>query len=279
MYIIENNSKRELSEIEKFLFMYISVTSIIKDNKNNDTSHDIIGSILTNKAVCQGYTSIMQFVCDELSIPFLYKKTEGYFDAHGNFQVIVRDTAGCEHCLHCDSFLDAPDDKNDTITFNATLISAGDMNNYHSYQDPSSEFLFWELAIDDIDLESKKTLLESLSIAEQFRGDSLEDSINNHYKSLKEQIINLNKFFNCKIGSLETRQDILRAYQIMKVYYSKTNISIDRDKLYDMIRQIYISYNVFILNMTIEEAKKKSEEIISKQIENTHKKRKESWVK
>ena len=151
----------------------------------------------------------------ELSIPFLYKTTEGPFGAHGNFQVIVEDISGVEHCLHCDSFLDAPDNENDTITFNATLISANDMNNYHNHQDPSSEFLFWELAVTDTDLEDKKAALESLSIIEQFRGDDLEDEINNHYESLKEQIIHLNKFFKCEIGTLETRQDILKAYQII----------------------------------------------------------------
>lgn len=279
MYIVENNNKRELSEIEKFLFMYINVTSKVKDHDDISTSHDIIGSILTNKAVCQGYTSIMQFICDELSIPFLYKTTEGPFGAHGNFQVILKDISGVEHCLHCDSFLDAPENENDTITFNATLISANDMNNYHNHQDPSSEFLFWELAVTDTDLEDKKAALESLSIIEQFRGDDLEDAINNHYESLKEQIIHLNKFFKCEIGTLETRQDILKAYQIMKNYYSKANISIAREKLYNIIRQIYISYNISILNMNSDEAIKNAEETINEQIENTQRKHREKWVK
>ena len=181
--------------------------------------------------------------------------------------------------MHCDSFLDAPEDENDTITFNATLISANDMNNYHNHQDPSSEFLFWELAVSDTDLESKKASLESLSIIEQIRGDNLQDTINNHYESLKEQIVHLNSFFKCEIGSLETRQDILKAYQIMKDYYSKVNMSIEREKLYNMIKQIYISYNISILNLSIEEAKNNAEEIINKQIENTQNKHREKWLK
>lgn len=279
MYIVENSSKRELSEIEKFLFMYINVTSKLKDHNDVNTSHDIIGSILTNKAVCQGYTRIMQFICDELSIPFLYKTTEGPFGAHGNFEVIVKDISCLEHCLHCDSFIDAPENENDTITFNATLILANDMNNYHNHQDPSSEFLFWELAVSDTDLESKKSSLESLSIIEQFRGDNLEDAINNHYESLKKQIVHLNRFFKCEIGALETRQDILRAYQIMKDYYSKVNMPIEREELYNMIRQIYISYNIFILNMNSDEAIKNAEETINKQVENTQIKHREKWVK
>ncbi len=280
MYIIENDNKRELSEIEKFLFMYINVTSKVKDHDDISTSHDIIGSILTNKAVCQGYTSIMQFICNELSIPFLYKTTEGPFGAHGNFQVIVKDILGVEHCLHCDSFIDAPEDEKDTITFNATLILANDMNNYHNLQDPSSQFLFWELAIADTDLEKMKASLESLSIVEQqFLEDDIEDVINNHYELLKKQIINLNRFFKCEIGSLETRQDILNAYKIMKDYYSKVKIPIDREVLYNVIREIYISYNIIILNMNSDDAKKNAEELINIQIENTQKKHKEQWLK
>ena len=65
----------------------------------------------------------------------------------------------------------------------------------------------------------------------------------------------------------------------MKDYYDKTNVSIDRDELYDMVRHIYISYNVSILNMSNEEAIENAEEKINKQIENTKKKHKEKWVK
>ena len=46
MRIIEDGNNRELSEIEKFLFMYINITSKEKDHDDNNTSHDIIGSIL-----------------------------------------------------------------------------------------------------------------------------------------------------------------------------------------------------------------------------------------
>lgn len=280
MKIIDNGEKRELSEIEKFLFMYINITSKVKDHldNGNDTSNDIVGSILTNTAVCQGYTRIMQFICNELSIPFLYKLTQGASGLHGNFQVIVKDNNGIEHCLHCDSYIDAPDNENDTITFNATLISANDMNNYHNHQDPTDEFLFWNI-VDGKSVEEKKKQLESLGTVELITGISLDEAVKDHYDILKKQIIDLNRFFNCEIGSLKTRQDILRAYQIMKDYYDKTNVSIDRDELYDMVRHIYISYNVSILNMSNEEAIENAEEKINKQIENTKKKHKEKWVK
>lgn len=276
MSIIENGKKRELSEVEKFLFMYINVASKIKDHisNNNATSNDIVGSILTNTAVCQGYTRIMQFICNELSIPFLYKLTVGSAGMHGNFQVIVKDNNGIEHCLHCDSYIDAPENEHDTITFNATLISANDMNNYHNHQEPSSEFLFWDI-VQGESLEEKKIRLDSISFLDEFSGTTVDD----HYNSLKRDIISLNKFFNCKIGNIETREDILNAYQIMKDYYDKINLSIDRDELYDMIRKIYVSYNIVILNMSNEEAVKKAEETINKQIENTNKKHKANWTK
>lgn len=279
MNIIDDGKKRELSEIEKFLFIYINVTSKVKDHNDNNTSHDIIGSILTNTAVCQGYTSIMQFLCNELSIPFLYKTTEGPFGAHGNFQVIVRDDTEIMHCLHCDPYIDAPDNENDTITFNATLISANNMNNYHNHQDPSSEFLFWEVALDSVSLEEKQKQLESLSMVEQLLDKGLEEAISEHYASLKNEIIHLNSFLNCKIDNLETNQDILKAYQTIKDYYKQINISISREELYSMIEKIYVSYNTSILNMNKEEAIEKAEEIIGKQIENTSKKHKINWIK
>lgn len=65
----------------------------------------------------------------------------------------------------------------------------------------------------------------------------------------------------------------------MKDYYSKVNMPIEREKLYNMIRQIYISYNIFILNMNSDEAIKNAEETINKQVENTQIKHREKWVK
>ena len=196
MYIVNSYQKRELSQLEKFFYIYINITSMVKDHNDDNTSHDVIGSISTGKAVCQGYSNIMKFICNELSIPFLYKNMEGPFGAHGNFQVILEDSDGIKHCLHCDPYIDSPDDLDDTITFNATLISANDINNYQNHQEPSSNYLFWEFVNDTYDFESKKRLLESLSIIEEFSDKKLEDVIDKHYQNLKEDIIELNKFFN-----------------------------------------------------------------------------------
>ena len=96
----DNNECRDLSELEKFLYMYINIISIMKDDEDKNTSHDIIGTILTQKAMCQGYSTIMEFICKELSIPFLYKRTEvNGITSHGNFQVILKDKDNIKHCL------------------------------------------------------------------------------------------------------------------------------------------------------------------------------------
>lgn len=157
----DNNECRDLSELEKFLYMYINIISIMKDDEDKNTSHDIIGTILTKKAMCQGYSTIMEFICKELSIPFLYKRTEvNGIRSHGNFQVILKDKDNIKHCLHCDPYIDSPSNTNDTITFNATLISADDINNYHNKQFPSGGYgdvvLFWNISLDNKSIEEIK---------------------------------------------------------------------------------------------------------------------------
>lgn len=46
----DKDEYRDLSELEKFLYMYINVISIPKDEEDKNTSHDIIGTILTQKS-------------------------------------------------------------------------------------------------------------------------------------------------------------------------------------------------------------------------------------
>lgn len=53
---------RDLSELEKFIYMYINIISITKDEEDKNNSHDIIGTILTQKAMCQGYSTIIMAI-------------------------------------------------------------------------------------------------------------------------------------------------------------------------------------------------------------------------
>ena len=45
----DNDKYRDLSELEKFLYMYINIINIPKDEEDKNTSHDIIGTLLTQK--------------------------------------------------------------------------------------------------------------------------------------------------------------------------------------------------------------------------------------
>lgn len=284
----DNNECRDLSELEKFLYMYINIISIMKDDEDKNTSHDIIGTILSQKAMCQGYSTIMEFICKELSIPFLYKRTEvNGITSHGNFQVILKDKDNIKHCLHCDPYIDSPNNTNDTITFNATLISADDINNYHNKQFPSGGYgdvvLFWNISLGNKSIEEIKETNDSVSTIEKMQielsGETEENIINSHYIKLREEIIELNKFFNCDIGNMENRNEILLAYQKLKTYYEDNINEISREEIFSLIKNIYISHYIFVDNNSYQVASQKSNELISKQIENTNLKKKEHWIR
>ena len=95
MRIYENSIPRKLNNLELFVAIYEFVANRVYVEQ--DTSHDIIGTLITNKGVCQGYCQLMSFLCESFNIPFLYKHTETFDEnrnplgSHGNFEVIVQD--------------------------------------------------------------------------------------------------------------------------------------------------------------------------------------------
>ena len=110
-------------------------------------------------------------------------------------------------------------------------------------------------------------------------GETEENIINSHYVKLREEIIELNKFFSCDIGNMENKNEILLAYQKLKNYYEDNTNEISREEIFSLIRNIYISHYIFVDNNSHQVAAEKSNELISKQIENTNTKRKEHWTK
>lgn len=275
----EESNGRKLSKLDMFLYAYVYTISKPKDHEDNNTSHDLVGTLLTEKSVCQGYTSLLEFICNELEIPFLYKTTEGPFGAHGNFQVTVSDDAGIEHCLHCDPFIDSRNNENESIGLNATLIPADDINNYHNHQDPSSQFLFWELAFNNITVEEKKKQLDSLTFIEELRNDDAENVIKEHYMSLKNNILELNNFFGIEFEELDNPDKIMKAYKILKDYYSQINIPISRETLYSHVNKLLVDVNIVLRNMNTNEAMLCAESNLNEIIEETKSRQKTKWVK
>ena len=141
MTIFENGNSRKLNELEIFSLIYEFVANRVYVEQ--DTSHDIIGTLITNMGVCQGYCQLMSFLCEQFNIPFLYKHSETFDEyenplgSHANFEVIIHDKNGYLHCLHCDPTIDAPKDKDDMLGFNAFLIQDSNINNYYHKQIPS----------------------------------------------------------------------------------------------------------------------------------------------
>ena len=62
MVIYDDNVSRKLNNLELFVAIYEFVADRVYVEQ--DTSHDIIGTLITNKGVCQGYCQLMSFLCD-----------------------------------------------------------------------------------------------------------------------------------------------------------------------------------------------------------------------
>lgn len=68
---------------------------------------------------------------------------------------------------------------------------------------------------------------------------------------------------------MENKNKILLAYQKLKNYYEDNTNEISREEIFSLIRNIYISHYIFVDNNSHQVAAEKSNELISKQIENT----------
>lgn len=70
--VIEENGERPLNQLEQFLYIYEFVSNRVYEDVK--TSHDIIGVLNTNKAVCQGFCPLLQLLCNQVGISTIYKR-------------------------------------------------------------------------------------------------------------------------------------------------------------------------------------------------------------
>ena len=203
MLIYEDNMSRKLNNLELFVAIYEFVADRVYVEQ--DTSHDIIGTLITNKGVCQGYCQLMSFLCESFNIPFLYKNSEIFDEnknpigSHGNFEVIVQDKDGFNHCLHCDPTIDSPKNEMDILGFNAFLIHDSDINRYYHKQLPSGNGIsfFYNNFLDEQSFEHSISLLSQVNPIEQMiSGKTEEEIVNGHFTMLKNNLVELNAFLD-----------------------------------------------------------------------------------
>lgn len=71
--ILDGNEERPLNQLEKFLCIYEFVSNRVKEEA--ETSHDVIGVLKTNKAVCEGFSNLLQLLCNQVEISVIYKRS------------------------------------------------------------------------------------------------------------------------------------------------------------------------------------------------------------
>lgn len=275
MVIYENNVPRKLNNLELFVAIYEFVAN--KVYVEQKTSHDLIGTLITNKGVCQGYSQLMSFLCETFNIPFLYKKTEIIDEneqpdgSHANFEVIVQDENGFNHCLHCDPSIDSPKNEDDILGYNAFLIQDKDINRFYHKQFPSgnsiSVFYNTHFSSEQAFEHSISLLTQINPIEQMISGKTDEEIINDHFSVLKNNLIELNKFFrmNIEFNGIEGNQ-LIDIYRAMYEYYTNISQPFTPEELTRAIKNVKTSEIMYEQHLSYADALLQSERIYEQRI-------------
>lgn len=274
MLIYEDNMSRKLNNLELFVAMYEFVADRVYVEQ--DTSHDIIGTLITNKGVCQGYCQLMSFLCESFNIPFLYKNSEIFDEnknpigSHGNFEVIVQDENGFYHCLHCDPTIDSLKHEADILGFNAFLIHDSDINRYYHKQILSGNgiSIFYNNFLDEHSFEHSISLLSQVNPIEQMTsGKTEEEIINGHFNKLKNNLVELNNFFrlNIDFNGFDNSQ-LIGAYRAMYEYYNSIAQPFASDELKQAIKNVKTSEFMYQYHLSFDDASIQSQRIFEQRM-------------
>ena len=285
--IHENNIPRKLNNLELFIAIYEFVTNRVYVEQ--DTSHDIIGTLITNKGVCQGYCQLMNFLCESFNIPFLYKHTDTFDEnqnrlgSHGNFEVIVQDENGFNHCLHCDPTIDSPKSEEDILSFNALLIQDSDINRYYHKQIPTGNSIstFYSVFLSEQSFEQSILLLTQVNPIEQMISDKTEEEIiNGHFAKLKNNLIELNNFFRLNIvfNNLDNDQ-LIGAYRAMYEYYNSIAQPFAPEQLIQAIKNVKTAEIMYEHNISFDDASMQSQKILEQRMAKSIDQHEKYWDK
>ncbi|MBO6145748.1 MAG: hypothetical protein J6O62_03015 [Bacilli bacterium] len=276
----ENN--RKLNKLERFIEIYNFVGNRVY--KEQGSSHDLIGVLLTDKSVCQGFCQLMEFICKRENIPFLYKNVYTYDEndkaigSHGNFEVIVQDNNGNKHCLHCDPTIDCPKTKEDVLSYNAFLIEDKEINSYYHTQEGEGDTGFYMDLMSNIEIYINKMDF----VDEVYTLFNPKDEIiQTRYDNLRQRIIKLNEFFKFDLDLNEnsTKSEIKEAYRLLKKKYEEISNGIDKNELTNAILNVCVSEKVYDDRTNVEKSVKMGIEEYNKKAEKTNKNNEKFWKK
>ena len=285
MVIYENDIPRRLNNLEEFVAIYEFVANRVYVEQ--DTSHDLIGTLITNQGVCQGYCQLMSFLCESFNIPFLYKKTETFdenknpISSHANFEVIVQDENGVNHCLHCDPTIDSPKNETDTLGFNAFLIQDNDINRYYHKQISSGNSIsaFYNNFLSEQSFEQSISLLTQVTSIEQMISVKTEEEIiNSHFTTLKNNLVELNRFFrlNIDFNNLDNDQ-LIGAYRAMYEYYNSIAQPFTPKQLKQAIKNVKTAEIMYEQHTSFDDASMKSQKIFEQRMAKSIDQQKKYW--
>ena len=285
MVIYENDIPRRLNNLEAFVAIYEFVANRVYVEQ--DTSHDLVGTLITNQGVCQGYCQLMSFLCESFNIPFLYKNTETFDEnknllgSHANFEVIVQDENGVNHCLHCDPTIDSPKNETDTLGFNAFLIQDNDINRYYHKQIPSGSSIsaFYNNFLSEQSFEQSISLLTQVNPIEQMISEKTEEEIiNSHFTTLKNNLVELNRFFrlNIDFNNLDNGQ-LIGAYRAMYEYYNSIAQPFTPEQLKQAIKNVKTAEIMYEQHTSFDDASMKSKKIFEQRMTKSIDQQKKYW--
>ena len=285
MVVLNEGGPRKLNNLERFVAIYEFVADRVFSEQT--TSHDLIGVLLTNKGVCQGYCQLMELLCEILNIPFLYKHCNSYdenekpLESHGNFEVIIEDGNGFKHCLHCDPTIDSPKEDGDVLGFNALLIHDLEVNKYYHKQKPIGGDIsgfFNNFMSDEMFLESIAFLSKVNPIEVMFSNKSEEEVINDHFIELKNNLIKLNKFFKLDINfEVLDNSQLIEAYKAMYKYYISIACPINPEELKQAIITVKTAEIMYEKKLGYTEAQEQSRMIFEERMKKSIDSQEKYW--
>ena len=287
MVVYRDGFYRKLNNLEIFVAIYEFVSNrvFVEEQK---TSYDLIGTLITNKGVCKGYCELMSFLCESLNIPFLYKKSEvvnkdgiSPLYPHANFEVIVQDNNGFNHCLHCDPAIDSPKEEAEIMGLNALLIHDTDINKYYHKQVPSGSDIsnFYNNFLSEQNFESSILLLNKVNFIEQMTSSKNDkEIIDDHFIELRNNLIELNKFFKINIDfDFLNHDQLIEAYKTMYEYYVSIAQPINSEELKEAIINVKTAEIMYKNQLEYEKAQKQSQKIFEQRMKKSIDLQKKYW--
>lgn len=275
--VIEKSEERQLNQLEQFLCIYEFVSNRVYEE--NKTSHDITGVIKTDKAVCQGFSSLLLLLCNQVGISAMYKNCNipEIGEDHGNIEICLVDKNGNKHCLHCDPTIDSLEDENDVLKINATLIADSDINLYYRTQEYYDVGLYGNF-FNDIQ-ETSYEISDTDRMFAEIRGEDVNELQKNRDESSRERLAEMINFFYLDKSDykVETHPEMEETYRRLYQQYKQASRPIENLEFLRALYNVQKAQLCYDGELTPKQIEEKAFQIISSRIQASIKMQEKKW--